>query len=351
VTRAAFFVLAAAAGGTIRAVLYAAVAQGAVQLAALLLYLNSRFPGFWRAFDSSVLWRQLSYALPFAAGGLLYSLETDLHSYFVSKDFGASAYAVYAIGCFQLPLFAILAESVGAVMIPRCSALQHAQATREIVLLTARAMRKLSLMYFPAYAFLMVVRREFIVGLFTDRYVASVPIFALNLTLIPLGIFMFDPIVRAYAAHRHFPMKLHASLLLGLAIALPIAIARFGLIGAISAVVVVNVVSRAAGLMKIISILKVEARDIVLLTDVGKAAVAAAAAGLLTAVVRPLVSGVPPLATVAVCAVWFGAIYVVAALLLGVVAEGERKMALDVFRRATGGSVPRLPRRALPAQD
>src|SRR5207245_3824786 len=112
--------------------------------------------------------------------------------------FGATEYAVYAVGCFQLPLFNILADSVGSVMIPRVSQLQHQQKPREIVLLTARAVRKLAAVYFPAYAFLLIMRREFIVGLFTDRYAASIPVFAVNLTLIPLGVLLLVPIMRAH---------------------------------------------------------------------------------------------------------------------------------------------------------
>src|SRR5262245_43519769 len=156
VTRGAFFLVAALVGGTVWALVVAAIVHGILQVAALMLYLNNRFRGFWRAYDGSYLRRQLGYALPFGAAGLLFSLQTDLHNYFVSQRFGPSTYAVYAIGCFQLPLFGILAESVGSMMIPRISSLQYAQQTREIVLLTARAMRKLAAVYFPAYAFMLV---------------------------------------------------------------------------------------------------------------------------------------------------------------------------------------------------
>src|SRR5262249_25540546 len=160
-------VTAAIAAGTIRALVFAALAQGLLQVAALAAYLSRRFPRYWLALDWSFFRRQLAYSLPFGIAGLMYSLQTDLHNYFVSERFGPTEYAIYSIGCFQLPLFGILADSVGSVMIPRVSLLQHEHRTREVVLLTSRVMRKLAAVYFPSYLFLLVMRHEFITALFT----------------------------------------------------------------------------------------------------------------------------------------------------------------------------------------
>src|SRR6266849_5561216 len=85
----------------------------------------------------------------------------------------------------------------------RCiSLLQRNHENREIVLLLARAIRKLAAAYLPIYALLLVVGPEFIRFLFTDRYVNSWPVFATNLTLLPLSIILMDPLYRAYAEQR-----------------------------------------------------------------------------------------------------------------------------------------------------
>lgn len=332
-TRATFFLIAAITAGTVRALVVAALAQGVVQVGALGYYLASRFPGFWRTFDWSFLRRQLAYQLPFGVAGLLYSLQTDLHNYFVSHRFGPATYAVYAIGCFQLPLFGILAESVGSVMITRVSLLQHQQRPREIVLLTARAMRKLAAVYFPAYVFLLLMRREFILTLFTSRYSDSIPVFAVNLTLIPLGIILVDPIMRAHAEERHFLVKLQAVLFVCLTAGLPLAIDRFGLVGAISLVVAANAIGRAVLVMKVARMLDMRLGDVRLLTDVAKIAGAAAAAAVLTAVLRPLLGGMPPLPVLIVCALCFAAGFAAAAAALGIVTPEERTIAAEALSR------------------
>ena len=341
VTRATFFLVAAIASGTVWALVLAAIAQGVVHVGALAYYLHDRFPGFWRAWDPAFFRRQLAYALPFGLAGTLWTLQSDLHNYFVSHEYGPAVYAVYAIGCLQVPFFAILADSVGSVMIPRVSHLQHAQQTREIVLLTARVMRKLAAVYFPAYAFLLVMRREFIVGLFTERYLESVPIFAINLTLIPLGIFVVDPVMRAYAEHRHFLVKLHGILLVLLTIALAMSVRRFGVIGAITLMVVFTCVGRAATVIKVIRILGVRARDVVLYIDVAKVGGAAAVAGLATTIVRALTSGLSPLWALTVCGSFFGVVYG-AAMWSGGVSREERSLALGYLRRVIGRAGPAL---------
>ncbi|MDT5293294.1 MAG: hypothetical protein QOJ76_174, partial [Acidobacteriota bacterium] len=161
-TKTALMLGAALWFSSVRALIYAAAAQGLLQTVVLLLYLRSRFPSFWRSFDWPVMRAQLAYALPLGCYGLLWVFQTDLHNYFVSHQFGAAAFALYSMGCFDLPLIGILGESVGAVMIPRVSLLQKQGQAREVLLVTTRAMRKLAAAYFPIYAFLMVVGREFI---------------------------------------------------------------------------------------------------------------------------------------------------------------------------------------------
>src|SRR5438128_5634736 len=118
----------------------------------------------------------------------------------------------------------------------------------------------------------MIMRREFVLALFTDRYAASIPIFAVNLTLIPLSVFVLDPVIRAFSAHRYFPMKLHLALLACFVVALPLALSRFGLMGAIGVVVGLTCLALIAGLAKVVHILGVKAGDIGLFRDVGKIA-------------------------------------------------------------------------------
>lgn len=323
-TKAALLLIAAIWFATVEALIYAAIVQGALQTLILLVYLQSRFAGFWREFDWQVLGRQLSYALPLGFAGLLYTMQVDLHSYFVANRFDAATYAVYAVGCFQLPLAGILSESVGSVMIPRVSLLQKNNARREIVTLTASVMRKLSIIYFPLYALLMIVGREFIAVLFTEQYLNSWPIFAINLTLLPFGILVLDPILRAYARQRYFLLKLRIALVGALFVALWLGTKFLPLAGIISIVIVVALVERAVTSILAARLLGVKRRDWALLKDVGKVAAATFIAAALTIPIRSVIAGAKPFVVLVACGCVFSVVYVLVLWLIGLLTPTER---------------------------
>jgi O-antigen/teichoic acid export membrane protein len=331
--------------GTVGSLVYAALAQGALQTIALVWYLRSRFGRFWQGFDAASFATQASYALPLGFAGLLYSLMVDLHNYFVSNRFSPAVFAVYSVGVAQLPLVNILRESVSTVMIPRVSQLQKQGETRQIVALLANAMRKLAAAYLPLFAFLMVAGREFLVVLFTEAYAASWPIFAINLLLLPLSLLEFDAVIRAYAEHRYFMLKLRAVLFAVMIFALWFGVLRFGVVGAIGVVVAINFVERALTAVKFGRVIGVRLRDLSLLGDVLKIACAALLAGLVALLVRALVlAHLSPLLVLMVAASVFAPIYFGAVALFGVLTEEERgelrRRAVELRRRAPWGRAP-----------
>ena len=339
-SKAAFMLGAVALYGSVRSLLYACLLQGAVQTIVLVVYLRSRFGHFWRRFDWT-LWRvQLAYALPFGIASMLLRSQTELDNYFVSYQFGPAAYAIYAVGCFELPLLGLLAESISAVTIPRVSYLQKTGARQEIIELVARVTRKLALVLLPLYVLLLVVGREFITFLFTEQYAASWPIFAFNLSLIPLLLITsaYDPVMRAYADHRYFMLKLRTVLLVVMVGGLMFATARFGLVGAIAVNIFVNLVDRVAVAIKVKGILGIGRRDLPLFGDIGRVAIVSMLAGAVTLAVRAALAEARPFTVLAAGGLVFSAVYVIGILALGVPTPEERDIVRRrfMFKRAAG---------------
>jgi O-antigen/teichoic acid export membrane protein len=331
-TKTALLVGAAATVASVRALLWAALAQGLAQSVVLLLYLRSRFPGFWRKFDFA-LWRaQFAYALPFGLLGILWTTQTDLHTYFVSQRFGAELFAVYAVACFDIPLISILTESVNSVMIPRVSFLQSQNRSREIVSLAAGVMRKLASVYFPLYAFLMLLASEFIHLLFTQKFAASIPLFRVNLTLLPLAIVALDAIVRAHKELGRFLLIARVILLTAMVGALWFGVRNFSLYGMIWIVISFATLERVIITVRCGTVLGVGFKDLPLLTDVGKIALATLAACVPTYAVRLLLNGRSPFVVLAVTATIFGLTYICGLLVLRVPNAGER----EIFWRKVG---------------
>ena len=218
--------------------------------------------------------------LGFAA--LLWTLQTDVHNYFVGYHFTTAEYAIYAYGCFQIPLIAMLSESVNSVLIARMSQLQASGDKSEMIRLTARAMQKLASLYFPLYIFLAIEGATFVTTLFTKNYLASVPIFEINLILLPLSIFITDAVFRAYEELGRLLLILRGFILVALVSALYFGIQNFDLRGMIAIVVVAVAVEKIISTIIAWRKLGVKWKDISLLKDVGKTAIASLIAGAVT---------------------------------------------------------------------
>ena len=312
---------------TVWGLIYAAILQGVLQTLIMLIYLKSRFGVFWRDFKWAMMRRQLAYALPLGGAAVIIGLQSDIDNYFVANRFGAAAYAIYAIGCFQLPLIAIISDSIGSVMIPRVSYLQKFNRHREILDVTAKVMRELSALYFPIYAFLLIMGREFLSLLFTEQYLASYPIFAINITLIPLAIITSacDPVMRAYAEHRFFLLKARVLLLTLLIVALWLVTSHYGMVGTIATAICVNVVERAVTLAKVGRVLHVSRQDLRRLKDIGKLALAVTAASLVTMLARTSLMTANAFLRLLACGAILFVVYFAIVWSLNILTDSERR--------------------------
>ena len=261
-------------------IVYAAIVHAAGQAAVLLFFLNSRFPQFWTAFNYGFLKEHIKYALPFGIAAFLYNAQADLHHYFVAHEFSTADYAVYAYGCFQLPLIWALYESISAVLLPRMSELQSQGRTREMLAITVRGIHKLAFMYLPLFVFLMIVAELFVITLFTSKFSASTPVFRINLLLLPLYCLILDPLERSFKEVGKFLTKVRAFVIAGLAVTLFFGVERLGLTGVIAAVVAFVLVERSVSVWKVAQLLGFRSNDIPLFGGVGRVAIAAGVSGV-----------------------------------------------------------------------
>jgi O-antigen/teichoic acid export membrane protein len=176
----------------------------------------------------------------------------------------------------------MISESVTSVLIPRMSKLQAENDKREMIRLTTRAMQKLAFFYFPIYIFLMITAQTFIVTLFTRNYAASVPIFLINITLMPFYIWIVDPIVRSYKELGRFLLTLRIFIFVALVSALYFGLQNFDMRGMIAIVVITTLIEKFISSFAVLRKLEVKRADIYLLKDVLKTAVCALLAGIFT---------------------------------------------------------------------
>ena len=193
---------------------------------------------FWREFgdefrpDVRLLQQQLAYALPFEMAVVVEILHTNIHQYVVSHYFDAATFAIYSVGCLQIPLVDFLASPAGNVMMVRMGEEIQDGRHDSVITLWHETTRKLALIFFPLFGLLLVTARDLIVFLFTDKYAASVPIFMIWSAIILFSALQTDSALRVYAQTR-FLFVLHL-LRLGIVVGLiGVFLSAFSLLGAV----------------------------------------------------------------------------------------------------------------------
>jgi len=146
--------------------------------------------------------RQLAYALPFGAAFALVIPQQQFHSYLVSASVTAAAFAVYSVGCFQLPIIDMLYTPVSEILQLGIAEHDARGDNAGALALFREAVARLSFVFIPTMALLGIAAPALIRFLFTDRYLGAVPIFRLAIVSIPMAALPLDGVMRARAQNK-----------------------------------------------------------------------------------------------------------------------------------------------------
>ena len=254
IARAAFILVPAIAIGTLRGVLWGAVAFAATRLVVMLWYFSRTFSARFR--PSLDLWRsQWAYTLPFALAVGVEVVQGNVHHYVVASRFDPATFAIYAVGCLQIPLVDVMATSAANVMMVKMAESGFDTRGPTALALWHDTMSRLAIVIIPLTIFLLVMARDIIVTLFTSSYLASVPIFMLwTLTIISF-VPCVDAMLRVHAQTRFlFGLNLlRLALVLGLTTWF---LSWYGLSGAVLVVLMSTWLVRIIGLVRIARLLE-----------------------------------------------------------------------------------------------
>jgi O-antigen/teichoic acid export membrane protein len=271
--RALMLVVAAVTTRDVRPVIAGAILFGVVRTALMLGYFLRTFRGQLQ--PDATMWRaQWAYALPFTAAVVLEVLQANLHQYVVAARVEPALFAIYSVGCMQVPLVDLIASSAANVMMVRMG-----DALRDggsVLGLWHAAVERLALVLVPLVVALVITARELIMTLYPASYLPSVPIFAISATLIGLSAFPVDGFLRVFAQTR-FLVVMNVLRLAFTVLLIGWALNRFGLQGAIATTVVAQVLAKAVALARIRTLLQVRPRDVLPWRSLGLVGVAAAA--------------------------------------------------------------------------
>jgi len=139
----------------------------------------------WRL---SMLLSQIKYSVPLGVSYVFQMLMMQIDKIMVSIFFVASTFAVYVNGAFEIPFVGIVTGSVIHVLMPEFVKYFKDGDTESLLRLWHQSMQKVALIMFPMATALFVFREQFIVTLFSEKYVQSIIIFSIYLVFIPIRI-------------------------------------------------------------------------------------------------------------------------------------------------------------------
>lgn len=313
----------------------------AIRFVTTLHYLRRAFGAALRP-NRALLRKQLGYALPFGLAGLIEVVQLNLHMYVVSWHFDAATFAIYAVGCLQLPIMDFLMTSTSNVMMVQMREKLRAGNVAAVRAIWLDAVRKLALILCPIVGVLVVLAHELIVVLFTDAYAASVPVFVVFTLGMLLMVLLSDSVLRVYAQNPYLIVQNLLRLLLIVVLIQP-CLENFGLVGAVLVTLLANACAKVFALARVKTLLDVSLAQLLPWRSLALVLALTTAAGLVAEALR-LTLPFSQIATLIVCGAAFTLTYYVALLCCGPLHDDEKQELLRL---------PQLPvarlRRALKA--
>jgi len=276
------------------------VVFGAVRLGGTLLYIGREF-GVELRFNGAALREQIAYALPLQLGLVFRTLLANLHYYVVAASVDAATFAIYAVGCFQIPFVDLVVTPTGNVMMVRMREAVTAGRPGAVLATWHDATYKLALFFLPMIGILVVTAREVIPFLFTARYDASVTIFMVwSVAHLPV-ILPTEGVLRAHGDARALAVLYAIQLLLTAGLVLPFMWA-FGLIGPVLATGLAAGIGRSLGLFRARRLMGVTFAELLPWRGLGEVVGAAAVSGLVAVAAKAHLAAAPlPLLVVTSC--------------------------------------------------
>jgi O-antigen/teichoic acid export membrane protein len=235
---------------TVASVLYGVIVFAAIRLGATLWYCMQQFGADLRP-SWPLLLRQAAYCAPFALYVFFHTGQESLHQFVVSSWFDAKTFAVYSVGCLQMPLIEVVGTSVCNVMIVGMVQAIRDGREADVTSMWHETVRKLAFVFVPITMLLVVAAHDLILLFFTQAYAASVPIFRMWSLVVLFAAVPMDGLLRVYAETK-FLLAINIMKFIIVAAGMYWFVSALGLIGAVMVTVLALAAGKALGLIRMV---------------------------------------------------------------------------------------------------
>lgn len=338
--RAAFLVIPALITRSLMWALIGSAFFFFLRVCAIFGYFRSEFSGRLRL-DRVLLKEQWAYALPFSLSVIVQVIQQNYHQYAVMFHFDAATFAIYSVGCLQIPLVDFLATPASNVMMVRMTEEQREGHVRQLLPIWHDTTRKLALMFFPFVGILVVSAYRLITLLFTKQYAASVPLFMVWCLSILLSTFQTDGVLRVFAEMKVL-VGINLARLTLVLLMMGWFISTFQLMGAVLITLVGMLLARLLGVLRIRTLLQSSFEEVLPWKNLAGIMLAAGAAAIPAYIVNSRLD-LPTLIVLPICGTTYLSVYALSVWIFGLVDESEKaalKRVLTIWKRAVRPTQP-----------
>lgn len=145
---------------------------------------------------------QLRFTVPIGLSGLIGTFNRQIDKLVISGYFTAREFAIYANGATEIPIARVLNAAVMSVLMPELVTLYRGKEFGRLMELWHRSIRKVSLVILPMMVFLFICSSEFLLFLYSDKYLDSNGIFRIYLLALPTRVTTFGSVLLAAGLSR-----------------------------------------------------------------------------------------------------------------------------------------------------
>jgi O-antigen/teichoic acid export membrane protein len=168
-----------------------------------------------------------------------------LHDFFVSRFYGTEVYAVYSVGCTEIPVIQIFTQSLAMVALGQFAALEQERDWEGIRRLWRKLLTGSYAVVIPTVVVLLLVARPLIVFMFTGAYAQAIPIFRIN-TLLKLYLLFNATLVLRAMNRNDISIKVTIVAMLAAPVLLYLGMESGGLLGIVGAQALVMICTSLA---------------------------------------------------------------------------------------------------------
>jgi O-antigen/teichoic acid export membrane protein len=187
--------------------------------------------------EPALMWEMVRYSVPLGLAMTLGTMTLQLSSVIVSAICTPEDFAVYSVGAFELPLISVVTGSITTVILADMSRLCHQGRKDEALRLFQTTAVRSAAILFPAMIFFSVAAEPFIIGMFSQKYQASILPFRLYLLTLPIRIVTYGAALMALGMTRIVLLRSIFEFLIN-ALLCVILVHRLGYIGGVIALLV-----------------------------------------------------------------------------------------------------------------